>query len=282
MNNKKWDLVLENHSEIFNFRLKEIWDYRDLLILFVRRDFVSVYKQTILGPLWYIVQPLLTTLTFTIIFGKIAKISTGEVTPFLFYLSGITFWQYFSECVTKTSNTFAEHQDLFSKIYFPRRIVPLTLVVSSLFKFLIQFLLFLAFLIYFSLKGVGFNIQFSYIFFFPFLLLLMAMIAIGFGMIFSSLTAKYKDLSFLLAFGVQLWMYVTPIIYPVSSIPEKYAFFIRLNPLCSIIEAFRFIFLGSGTWSWDGIVYSAIFATVLFLMGNIIFGKTERSFMDTI
>ncbi|WP_187260547.1 ABC transporter permease [Pontibacter beigongshangensis] len=276
-----WTLVIEPKSSLFDLQLKEVWRYRDLLIMFVTRDFISVYKQTILGPIWFFLQPLFTTITFTIVFGRIAGISTGGVPPLLFYMAGITCWNYFSACLTATSNTFVGNANIFGKVYFPRLITPLSIVVSNILKFGVQFLLFLVFLLYYMVTGdsVQPNI---YLLLVPFLIILMAVISMGFGMIISAMTTRYRDLHFLIGFGVQLAMYGSTVIYPVSEIPEKYKTFIMANPMSSIIEVFRFAFLGSGTLQWSYIAYPTVFAAVILVLGVIVFNKVEKTFIDTV
>jgi lipopolysaccharide transport system permease protein len=278
---EKWDLVIRPQRNPFSLRLDELWLYRDLVMLFVRRDFVSTYKQTILGPLWYLIQPLLTTITMTFIFGNIAKLPTDGLPQFLFYMSGTVVWTYFSDCFTKTSNTFITNAPLFGKVYFPRMAVPVSILISSMVSFAIQFGFFLVFLAYFILRGsqVRPNV---WILFTPVLLLMMAGLGLGFGVIISSLTTKYRDLRFLVQFGVQLLMYVTPVIYPASSIPARYQMFIQANPMTSIVETFRYAFLGAGAIHPGGILYSIGFMIVVVLVGSVIFNKVEANFMDTV
>jgi lipopolysaccharide transport system permease protein len=276
-----WTLVIRPKRNLFDLRLSELWQYRDLIGLFVRRDFVSVYKQTILGPLWYIIQPILTTVIFTIIFGRIAKLSTDGLPQFLFYLSGTVVWTYFSDCLTKTSNTFITNAQLFGKVYFPRLAVPISILISNLITFVIQFVLFLGFMAYYWLKGTGVHPN-IWVLFTPVLLLLMAGLGLGFGIIVSSLTTRYRDLRFLVAFGVQLWMYVTPVIYPVSSIPERFRLLIEANPLTSILEAFRYAYLGSGMLNIPNLGYTAIFTLVVLAVGTLLFNRVEATFMDTV
>ena len=277
---QKWDIEITPNSKAFDFKLDEVWSYRDLLTLFVRRDFVSHYKQTILGPMWYFIQPILTTLTFTIIFGNVAKISTNGVPHFAFYMAGITLWQYFADCLNTTATTFTTNQQLFGKVYFPRLIVPLSVVTAGLIKLSIQFLLFLLIVGYYFNKGM---IQPNvYALLTPLLIFMLAFTALGGGMIFSSLTTKYRDLVFLLVFGIQLFMYATPVIYPSTAIPEKYQTLAAMNPLSHIIEAFRYGFLGVGNLSFYGLLYSFCFTIGLFFLGLAIFNKVERSFMDSV
>lgn len=268
-------------DNLFDLRLRDIWNFKDLLMLFVHRDFVAVYKQTILGPLWFFIQPLLTTLVFTVIFGKVAKIPTDGLPPLLFYLAGVTAWNYFSECFRKTANSFTQNAHIFGKVYFPRVIVPLSVTLTNLITFGIQFLLFLGFLFYFvySKAAVHPNV---YILFFPVLILMMGIMGLGFGMLVSALTTKYRDLQFLVAFGIQLLMYATPVIYPISAIPTKYHWIILANPMTSVIETFRYAFLGAGSFSWGGLSYSCLFTIGIFFLGLVVFNRTEKNFMDTV
>ena len=282
MTKDSWTEVIEPKTSLFDWRLKEVWNYRDLLRMFVRRDFVTNYKQTILGPLWFFIQPIFTAITFTIVFGNFAGISTDGQPRIVFYMAGLTLWNYFSECFNNASSVFTKNANIFGKVYFPRLIMPLTIVVSNLIKFGIQFLLFLCIYFYFIWNGSDTIQPNVFILLTPFLLFLMAGISLGAGMIFSSLTTKYKDLTFLLTFGIQLLMYATPVIYPLASIPEKYKFYVLLNPLTSVIETFRYAYLGTGTFSWFDLGYSAIFMLVLLLLGIMIFNRVERSFMDTV
>ena len=277
-----WSMVIEPQRGLLDLRLGELWRYRDLVMLFVRRDFVSVYKQTILGPLWYLIQPLLTTITFTFIFGNIAKLPTDGLPQFLFYMSGTVVWSYFSDCLNKTSITFVNNANLFGKVYFPRMAVPVSILISSLITFLIQFGLFLAFVLYFFLRGTPIHINLMWILFSPVFILMMAGLGLGFGIIVSSLTNKYRDLRFLVAFGVQLLMYATPVIYPVSSIPEQYQWIVLANPMTSIVEAFRFAFLGAGDANTMHLLYSFGFMLVVVILGIIIFNRVEQTFMDTV
>jgi lipopolysaccharide transport system permease protein len=279
---ENWTEVISPKRSLLEINIKELWRYRDLIMLFVRRDFVSVYKQTILGPLWLFIQPLFTTLTFFFVFNQIAKIPTNDIDPILFYLSGITLWNYFSDCFSKTSNTFVANAGIFGKVYFPRLATPISIVISNLIKLGIQVLLFLAIMLYqmvFNKVQVHVNM---YILILPYLIFLMAIMGLGLGIIFSALTTKYRDLSFLLTFGIQLLMYATPVIYPSSFIPEQYRKYAMLNPLSSIVEGFRHVFLHTDTMPWRGLGYSTIFAFVFLSFGVIIFSRIERTFMDTI
>lgn len=277
---ENWSEVIGPSVSLFNLNLKEVWRYRDLLIMFVRRDFVATYKQTILGPLWFFIQPILTTIIFVIVFGNIANISTDGVPQVLFYLSGLTLWNYFADCLNKTATVFKDNAGIFGKVYFPRLIIPLSIVVSNLVRFAIQFALFGAIWLWFLYKG---NIQPNiFILLTPLLVILMAITSLGLGLIITSLTTKYRDLVFLLTFGVQLLMYATPIIYPMSALPIKYASVIKANPLSAIVETFRYAFTGSGTFGWLYLLYSAVFSVAVLAIGIVIFNKVEKSFMDTV
>lgn len=276
-----WDMEITPARSLLSLNLREVWFYRDLLRLFVRRDFVAQYKQTILGPVWYFIQPVFTTVIFTFIFGKMAGISTDGIPPMLFYLAGITNWNYFADCLNKTSSTFRDNQGLFGKVYFPRLVVPLSIVVSNLVKYGIQLLLLLGFLVYFI--GMGAEVRpNSALLLFPFLLLLLSGMGLGFGLLITSMTTKYRDLVYLLQFGVQLLMYATPVIYPLSSIPETYRWIIVLNPMTPIIETFRYGLLGQGTFEWIYLGYSTLFTLLVLLFGTLVFNRTEKNFMDTV
>lgn len=276
-----WDLTIKPHSKWYDLRLKEILRYKDLLFLFVRRDFVAVYKQTILGPIWFFIQPIITSITFTVIFGNLAHISTDGLPPVLFYMCGITLWSYFSDTLSKTSDTFTANSGIFGKVYFPRMIVPLSVVVSNLIKLGIQFVLFLAIWLYFFIKTDDVHPNGTF-FLIPFLILLVGFMGLSFGIIISSLTTKYRDLKFLVSFGIQLMMYASPIVYPLSIVPEKYKWIILANPVTSIIETFKYAMLGVGEFNWLYLGYSLVFTIVLFFIGLIIFHKVEKSFMDTV
>ncbi len=283
-NNTKseWTETIKSKRSFLDLRFKEIWDYRDLMSMFVRRDFLATYKQTILGPLWFIIQPVLTTLMFTVVFGNFAKISTDGLPKILFYLAGVTIWNYFSESFNKTSTVFTANASIFGKVYFPRLIVPLSIVASGLIKFVIQFALFIAVLIYFLLKPNSQIHPNAFALLTPLLLILMAGFALGTGIIISAMTTKYRDFSYLVSFGVTLLMYATPVIYPISSLAPKYKSFALANPLSGIVETFRYGWLGSGTFSWGALEYSFVFMFVLLFIGVLIFNKVERTFMDTV
>ena len=282
MPDSDWDMIIEPKRNLLDLRLAELWRYRDLVLLFVRRDFVAVYKQTILGPLWYLIQPLLTTLTFTVVFGQIARLPTDGLPQFLFYLSGTVVWAYFADCLNKTSNTFVQNANLFGKVYFPRMTVPVSILISNLITFTIQFLLFTVFTLFFAIRGADIHPNWAWIALSPLLLLMMAGLGLGFGIIISSLTTKYRDLRFLVTFGVQLLMYATPVIYPFSSIPERFQPLILANPMTPIVETFRYAFLGAGTVDTWHLLYSFGFMLVVVFLGTVIFNRVERTFMDTV
>jgi lipopolysaccharide transport system permease protein len=277
-----WDYEIKPKNKWYEIDLGAIWNYRDLMMLLVKRDFISVYKQTILGPFWFFIQPVLTTLTFVIIFGKIAHIGTDGIPFFLFYLSGITLWSYFADCLNKTSNTFIANANVFGKVYFPRLVVPIAALVSNAVKLSIQLLLFLATWCYFLYEGNSLHPHYGYIILFPLLVLMVAGLGLGFGILISSLTTKYRDFTFLVGFGIQLMMYASPVVYPLSIVPDKYKWIILTNPVSSVIEAFKFIFLGNGFFSWYYLAYSFCFMVVLLFIAIITFSKVEKSFMDTV
>ncbi len=280
----EWLFEITPKNKFFSLHLKEVWQYRDLLMLFVKRDVVTVYKQTILGPLWYLIQPLFTSITFTIIFNKVAGIETGTVPPFLFNLAGIMVWNYFTACLTGTSDTFRSNAAIFGKVYFPRLIMPLSTVISNLLKFGIQFLIFVAFYVFYYFQGAAISLNGSLLFF-PLLIALMGILGLGLGMLISSLVTKYRDLSYLISFGVQLLMYLSAVMYPMALIQDKmpdYAWLVHYNPLAYIIETTRYMLLGNGTVSFWGLVYTVGVTFGLFFMGLLVFNKTEKSFIDTV
>lgn len=281
MGSDDWTQIILPKRHWWDLRLGELWDARELVALFVWRDFVSLYKQTILGPLWYVVQPLLTTIVFTVIFGRVAKLSTDGTPQFLFYMAGTVVWSYFSLCLTKTSQTFITNANVFGKVYFPRMAVPVSVVFSSMIGFLIQFLLFCGFLVYYmvAVSAVRPN---AYAVLLPLLVLLMAGLGLGFGVVVSALTTRYRDLQYLVAFGTQLAMYLAPIVYPVSSVHGKLRVLVLANPMTSIVETFRRGFLGVGDASWTMLAYSSVFTVVLLLVGSLLFNRVERTFMDTV
>jgi lipopolysaccharide transport system permease protein len=276
-----WTLVIRPKTRWFDLHLSDLWRYRDLVMLFVRRDFVANYKQTILGPLWFIIQPLLTTLTFTLIFGKVAQLSTDGLPKILFYLSGVTAWNYFSDCLLMTADTFNANSSLFGKVYFPRLAVPVSIVISNLIKFGIQLGLFLGFYFYFLANGTAIHPTLALLLMPP-LLLLMACLGLGSGIIVSSLTTRYRDLRFLVQFGVQLLMYSTPVIFPLSKLPEQYRWIMLANPMTPVIETFRYAFLGTGIFSWRLLGISAAAASFILAVGILLFNKVEKTFMDTV
>lgn len=279
---EQWDLILQPKGTLFDLQLKEVWKYRDLLILFVKRDFVAQYKQTILGPLWHFIQPIFTTIVFLLVFGRIANIPTDGIQPVLFYMSGISIWNYFSACLTATSNTFVANAGIFGKVYFPRLVIPLSTVMSNIVKFAIQFLLLLVVMSWYGIKTGHFHFGASWLLI-PLLVMMMAGLGLGLGIIISSLTTKYRDFTVLISFAVQLLMYATPIAYPMSFLKSKsFAKWIAWNPLTPIVEAFRYALFGTGTVNTMGLLYSSVIIAVLLLTGLLVFSKVERTFMDTV
>lgn len=276
-----WTTIIKPKDKLLHVDFKEIWQYRDLWSMFVRRDIVTQYKQTILGPMWYFIQPALTTIMYMVVFGGIAKISTDGLPQPLFYLAGIVCWQYFSDCLNKTSSTFTANAGIFGKVYFPRLIVPLATVSSNLVRMGIQFILFVVVYIYYMIVGVNVTPS-GYLLLIPVLIVMLAGLALGFGILISSMTTKYRDLTFLFSFIVQLWMYATPVIYPLSTIPQDKQWIMVLNPVTSIIEAFKYGTMGVGTFDWGHLAYSFGFMIVMLAMGVIVFNKVQRSFMDTV
>lgn len=281
-----WLYEIEPKTKLLSLNFKEIWRYRDLLLMFVKRDIVTYYKQTILGPLWFLIQPIVTSIIQFIVFFKIAKIESDGIPYFLFVLAGNTLWFYFSECFKATSDTFKSNQNIFGKVYFPRVIMPLSVTISNLVKFGIQFLLFLVVLGYYFFNGFPIQPQWTIVLT-PILLLVMALISLGLGMIISSLTTKYRDLTFVVSFGISLYMYITPVVVPTSTAvkeltPYGLQNFVYLNPLTSVFEFFKYSFLGEGTFTPFGLIYSLIFSVFIFLLGLLVFNKTEKSFIDTI
>lgn len=278
-----WDLEIKPKASLFNLNLKEVWSYRDLMFLFVRRDFVAQYKQTILGPLWHIIQPILTTIMFLLVFGKIANIPTDGIEPILFYMSGITIWNYFATCLTATSNTFVANAHIFGKVFFPRLVLPLSIVISNMVKFTIQMGILLLAMIWFAVfkeVPIVFGWQWLLI---PVLMLLMAGIGLGTGIIISSLTTKYRDFTILISFAVQLLMYATPVAYPLSYLQNKsFAPLIQWNPLSAVVEGFRYALFHTGSFEIASLAYSAGFMVVVLLFGIVYFNRVERSFMDTV
>ena len=275
-----WTTVIRPKNKLFDLKLKELWQYRDLIVMFVKRDFKTMYKQTILGPLWIIINPILTTLMQVLVFGNIADISTDGMPQFLFYMAGNTMWLYFSSCLTKTSTTFTANAAVFGKVYFPRLVTPISIVISGLISFGVQFAIFLVTDIYYTVNGMvhpGLLVLIT-----PLLVIELALLGMGCGIIISALTTKYRDLAVLVTFGVQLWMYGSAIIFPVSSLPEKWAHLLMLNPVVTIVEAFRYAYTGHGTFSVKYLGISAIVTLVILFVGIVIFNKVEKTFMDTV
>ena len=276
-----WTEEIKSNQSLFSINLKEVWQYRDLLLMLVKKDYVTFYKQTILGPIWFFVQPVLTTFIYILLFGQIAKLPTDGVPQLAFYLSGITIWNYFSETLTKTSTVFKDNAAVMGKVYFPRLVMPLSIVVSGLMKFAIQFSLFIAVVVYYTFIAESIHPN-LWVLATPFLLLLMAAFSLGLGMIFSSLTTKYKDLVFLLTFGIQLFMYATPVVYSLNTMPLKYQEIMKWNPLTGIFECFRYGFLGSGHFDSSSLWFSSILILFILALGVVIFNKVEKNFMDTV
>ena len=279
--NNNWDLIITSHRGWFEFHLREIWQYRDLLRIYIHRNIITQYKQTILGPLWIIIPPVLTTLVFTVIFGNIANISTDGLPKPLFYMAGIITWNYFSTVLTSTSNSLAGNAGIFGKVYFPRIMIPLATLISSLVRYFIQLILFIGFMGYFLINNPkSIEIQFQLLWLLPVFIIIMGLQGLGFGLLFSALTAKYRDIRFLIGFGVRLLMYASPVIFPLSIVPEKYKWIILANPMSAVIESFRYIFLGVGQISSNAILYSISFTGTLLVLGLLIFNQTEKDFID--
>jgi lipopolysaccharide transport system permease protein len=280
----EWLYEITSNKSLFSLKLKETWQYRDLLLLFVKRDVVTVYKQTILGPLWYLIQPLFTAIIFTVIFNNVAGIETGAIPSFLFNLSGIIVWNYFSNCLTETSDTFKKNASIFGKVYFPRVIMPMAIVITNLIKLAIQLLIFVAFYAFYLAKGMQNTLSWTIVLY-PFLVILMGLLGLGLGMIISSMVTKYRDLTFLVTFGVQLLMYISAVMYPMNLMKEKLpqlGWIIEYNPLAYIVETSRYILLNEGTISISGLIYTVSVTVIIFLIGLIVFNRTEKSFIDTI
>jgi len=283
-NNGDWLFEITPKNKLFSLNLKEVWQYRDLLMLFVKRNIITAYKQTILGPLWYLIQPLFTSVIFTLIFNNVANISTGTVPPFLFNLAGITIWNYFTSCFSGTSNTFSANAGIFGKVYFPRLIMPLVAVISNLVRFGIQLFIFMAFFGYYYYKGADIRLN-EYAFLFPVMVLIMGMLGLGLGMIISAMVTKYRDLSILVGFGMQLLMYISAVMYPVSYFVEKlpkYAWVVQYNPLSFVIESVRYMLLNTGVFDIGMFIYTLITTTVVLFLGILIFNRAEKNFIDTI
>ena len=279
---KEWTMIIRPQEKLWKVNLGEIWAYRDLIELFVKRNIITVYKQTLLGSLWYLIQPVLTVIMNMVVFGGIAHMSTDGVPQALFYLAGNVCWFYFSDCLNQTSSTFLANQGIFGKVYFPRMVVPISTVISNLLRFGVQLGLFVAMYLYFFIKGTDVCPNWT-ILTVPILVVMMAGLGLGFGILISSLTTKYRDLTILFTFVVQLWMYATPIVYPISMVTsEKLRTIIMLNPMTSIIEAFKYATLGQGYFSWGALSYSFAFMSILLVWGIVVFNKVQRSFMDTV
>lgn len=279
---QNWTMTIRPHEKLWNIDFKEIWRYRDLISLFVKRNIVVQYKQTILGPLWYLIQPILTVIMNMVVFGGIAKMSTDGVPQALFYMAGNVLWFYFADCLNQTSSTFTTNQNMFGKVYFPRLVVPIAVVLSNLLRFAIQLGLFVVIYLYFAVVGADVNPNF-YIMLTPFFVVMLAGLGLGFGILISSLTTKYRDFIFLFTFLVQLWMYATPIVYPLSMVTDRtIRWIIIANPMTPVVEAFKYATLGQGYFSWIALGYSFVFMSVLLLLGVVVFNRVQRSFMDTV
>lgn len=281
MQGENWKTIIKPKTGWFDINLKELIQYKDLIVMFVKRDFKTMYKQTILGPLWIIINPLMTTLMYTIVFGNIANIPTDGMPQIVFYMLGTTVWTYFSSCLTKTSSTFTANAGIFGKVYFPRLVTPISTVISGLINFGVQFLMFLGFMAYFMIKGSPIEPN-LWILITPLLLIQLAALALGFGIIISSMTTKYRDLAVLVGFGVQLWMYATPVVYPASQIGGKLKTLMMLNPVSPIVESFRYAFLGSGSIPWSYLGISVVTTLVVLFAGVVLFSRVEKTFMDTV
>jgi lipopolysaccharide transport system permease protein len=277
----EWSEIIQPRTRLLDLGLRDVWRYRDLVLLFVRRDFVATYKQTVLGPIWFFIQPLLTTITYMVVFGSIANLSTDGLPQLPFYLAGVTIWNYFAQTLTTVSTVFTANAAIFGKVYFPRLTMPLSIVLSNLVRFGIQFALFLAVWGYYLATDNRLHPN-AYMLLTPLLLVLMGLLGLGLGMLFSAMTTKYRDLAMLLTFGVQLLMYATPVIYPLSKLPLKYKVFIMANPLSAIVETFRYAFLGSGSFSWPALGYSTAVTLLMLVIGTVVFNKVEKSFTDTV
>lgn len=280
-NNEKWSLVLRPKTDWLEINYRELWKYRDLVILFIKRDFVTFYKQTILGPIWYVLQPLMSTIAFTVVFGRIAGLSTDGLPQPLFYMSGIVVWSYFSDALTNTSNTFLQNTHIFSKIYFPRLLVPISVVFSSMIKLTIQFGLFvIVFGYYWTLEQS--ILPSPFVFLLPLLFFQMAALSLGCGILISSMTTKYRDLNFVISFGVQLWMYATPIVYPLSQVPDKYRLLFDLNPMTAIVTNFRYLAFSRGQFDVIATAASVSITLIILMAGTIFFNRVEKNYLDTI
>ena len=282
MEQEEWSTIITPKSKWYYINIREIWEYRDLIAIFVKRDIISIYKQTILGPIWFLLGPLFTVFTYTFLFSEIAHLSTDGLPGPLFYLGGTTLWNYFQACFNGASTTFTANAGIFGKVYFPRLVTPISLMISNLLKLTFQFLTYIGFLIFYFQKVPNLELHYEYIWLAPFVILVLAMIAMGAGIIVSSFTSKYRDLSMIVGIGMTLLMYATPIMYPISAIPEMYKPYLYLNPISPLIEAFRYVFTGTGTFVFFDLMYSFMFAVIVFIVGVFIFNRTEKTFMDTI
>jgi lipopolysaccharide transport system permease protein len=284
LDEEHWDIEITPKNNLFDLKLKDVWHYRDLLVLLVRRDFVAFYKQTVLGPLWFFVQPVITILMYTLVFGNLAGIPTDGIPKPLFYLAGTIIWNYFADCLTKTSTVFRDNAAMLGKVYFPRLIMPLSIVLSNLIRFAVQLALFIVLLVIYWLKGVVI-VPNGMILLFPVLIILIAALGLGLGMIISAVTTKYRDLTFIVSFGVPLLMYTTTVIYPLSTAVAKYpaySWIIKFNPITAIIETFRYGFLSKGSFNWELLAYSAVITVLILITGTIIFNRVEKNFVDTV
>lgn len=281
MGNNKWDIEIKPKKKLLDVDIKGIWKYRDLYRMYVKRDIVTVYKQTILGPLWFLIQPIFTTIMYMFVFGGLAGISTDGVPQPLFYMSGILLWNYFNSAFMVSSNVFTANSSVFGKVYFPRLVVPLSGITSNLIKFGIQLVLFICMYLFYWFQGASLHVNWT-LALFPFLIFLIAFHAMSWGLIISALTTKYRDLTQLVTFGIQLFMYATPVIYPLSAAPEKYRDLISLNPLTPIFEAFKYSCMGCGSLDWGGLLYSTVFMCITLFVSVVIFSRVERNFMDTV
>lgn len=284
LENEDWDIKITAQNNIFDLKLRDVWHYRDLLLLLVRRDFVSFYKQTILGPIWFFIQPVITILFYTLVFGNLAGIPVDGLPKPLFYLAGIIIWNYFSECLTKTSTVFRDNSALLGKVYFPRLIMPLSIVLSNLIRFGVQFVLFMILYAFYLFKG-AIIVPNAFLLLLPLLILMIAALGLGLGMIISAVTTKYRDLAFIVSFGVPLLMYTTTVIFPLSVAEAKYpaySWLVKFNPITAIIETFRYGFMGRGSFSWELMGYSLASTIIILLLGTIIFNRVEKTFVDTV
>jgi lipopolysaccharide transport system permease protein len=282
INSERWTQVITSKSKWCHVNFKEIWDYRDLILIFVKRDIISIYKQTVLGPVWFLLGPFFTVFSYTFLFSEVAHLSTDGLPGPLFYLGGTTLWNYFQACFNGASSTFSANAGLFGKVYFPRLVTPISIVISNLLKLGFQFLTYIGFLIYYFQTLPALNFHYELLFMIPIVILILAMIAMGAGIFVSSLTSKYRDLSPIIGLGVTLFMYATPIMYPVSAIPKLYKPYLHLNPISPLIEVFRYVFTGTGTYTFYDLIYSFLFGFIILIFGIFVFNRTEKTFMDTV